>query len=243
MRLLPASDSRTAGPRPRAGPTRRWRADGFMAAQAFIQVMLGKAKARAPEPDAEDSAKTATSADDHHFPSPAEQASAKAEQDAAIEATGGEAHDFLAQARSALLAEGFASTPMQYRKKGQVFGLVKEHGHELQLHARGFANGVIESEVELSNRYIQHLWSPRRSAHAEIETIFKKHNVATDTINTEFRTRTGADRDQLPKLLTRTSDVVKAGMGVAGAVGAVAIARFIQRSSEDKAAKGRGRHK
>lgn len=167
-------------------------------------------------------------------PETAEEAEARAEQDEAIHRSPADLQVFLEQARDALLAEGFWSTPMQYRKKGQVFGVVKDHGHDLQLHVRAFENGVIESEVELSNRYIQHLWSPRRSAHAEITTIFEKHGVMTDTINTEFRTRTGADREEMPRFFTKTTDVVKAGLGVAGAVGAVAIARYIQRRSVPK---------
>ena len=164
-------------------------------------------------------------------PSDEEEAAARREQDDAIHHSPEELQEFLEQARDALLAEGFRSTPMQYRKKSQVFGVIKEHGHELQIHVRAFANGVIESEVELSNRYIQHLWSPRRSAHEEIRRVFEKHGVMTETINTEFRTRTGADRDQMPRVLTRTTDVVKGAVGLAGAVGAVAIARFIQRRS------------
>jgi hypothetical protein len=135
---------------------------------------------------------------------------------------------FLERARQALLAEGFHETPLQYRKKNQVFGVVKQHGDRLQLHVRAFRNGVIESEVELSNLYLQHLWSPRRSAHAEIARIFEKHGVDTATINTEFRTRTGSTRDRLPRMLTPTRQLVQAGMGLAGAVGAVAIARYLQ---------------
>lgn len=163
-----------------------------------------------------------------------EEAEERALQDEAIHRSPEELQTFLEQARNALLAEGFYSTPMQYRKKAQVFGVIKEHGHDLQIHVRAFANGVIESEVELSNRYIQHLWSPRRSAHAEITKVFEKHGVLTDTINTEFRTRTGADRDQMPRVLTKTRDVVRAGVGLAGAVGAVAIARYIQKRNVPK---------
>ncbi len=145
-----------------------------------------------------------------------------------VERTPDETVSFLERARKALLAEGFVMTPMQYRKKGQMFGLVKEHGHNLQLHVRAFQNGVIESEVELSRHFVQHLWSPRRSAHTEIEQIFAKHGVETDTINTEFKTRTGSELDRLPKMLLRTSDLVKGAMGFASAVGAVAIARYVQ---------------
>ncbi len=136
---------------------------------------------------------------------------------------------FLERARQALLKEGFRSTSMQYRKKEQVFGLVKDHGDRLQLHVRAFRNGVIESEVELSNRYIEHLWSPRRSAHNEITQILEKHGLDTATINTEFRTRTGAERERLPRIVTPTRPLVKGAMGVAGAVGAVALARYLQR--------------
>lgn len=142
---------------------------------------------------------------------------------------------FLRQAYDALVAEGFKGTPFQYRKKGQAFGVVKDHGHELQLHVRAFTNGVIESEVELSNRYLEHLVSPRRSSHAEIKAIFEKHGVPTQTINEDFRTRTGAERMRMPTTRTKTSDLIKAGLGVAGAVGAVAVARFVRKGRGGKA--------
>ncbi len=141
---------------------------------------------------------------------------------------------FLEAAYAALVAEGFKGTPFQYRKKGQAFGVIKDHGHELQLHVRAFTNGVIESEVELSNRYVEHLVSPRRSCHAEIKAIFEKHGVATETINEEFRTRTGADRNKMPVTRTKTSDLVKGAVGVAGAIGAVAFARFVRRGRSSK---------
>jgi hypothetical protein len=152
-----------------------------------------------------------------------------------------DAQVFLERARQALVEEGFRSTPMQYRKKDQVFGLVKDHGDRLQIHVRAFRNGVLESEVELSNRYIEHLWSPRRSAHNEIARILEKHGLDTRTVNTEFRTRTGADRDKLPRIVTPTRQLVKGAVGVAGAVGAVAFARYLQRMAGRSRGKRWGR--
>lgn len=145
-----------------------------------------------------------------------------------VDRTPGEVVEFLERARTALKAEGFIETPFQYRKKSQVFGLIKDHGHDLQLHVRAFADGVIESEVELSNRYVEHLVSPRRSAHAEIKAVFEKHGLETETINEEFQTRTGSTRTRMPRTRTKTTDLMK-GIGVAGALGAVAIARFVQK--------------
>lgn len=139
--------------------------------------------------------------------------------------------EFLQRAREALLAEGFKDTPMQYRKRDQVFGLVKDHGDRLQLHVRAFRSGIIESEVELSNRYVEHLWSPRRSAHKEIAQVFEKHGLHTETINTEFRTRTGSERQNLPRIVTPTRQLFRGAMGVAGAMGAMAFMRYIQRNT------------
>lgn len=143
-----------------------------------------------------------------------------------------DAEEFLARARAALLAEGFKDTPMQYRKKDQVFGLVKDHGDRLQLHVRAFRNGLIESEVELSNRYVEHLWSPRRSAHSEIAQVFEKHGLQTSTINTEFQTRTGSQKQNLPRIVTPTRQLFRGAMGVAGAMGAMAFMRYIQRNTK-----------
>ncbi|MBW3582005.1 MAG: hypothetical protein KY455_02805 [Euryarchaeota archaeon] len=140
-----------------------------------------------------------------------------------------EVAEFLERAKQALKAEGFIETPFQYRKKRQVFGLIKDHGHDLQLHVRAFADGIIESEVELSNRYVEHLVSPRRSAHAEIKAVFEKHGIETETINEEFQTRTGSTKTRMPRTRTKTTDLVKGGIGLAGALGAVAVARFVQR--------------
>lgn len=189
-----------------------------------------------PSPDTE-------GADD---PRASEDDAAEAVADAAVAEEGSvamgpdEIAAFLAKAKEALLAEGFYETPFQYRKKGQVFGVVKDHGHDLQLHVRAFDTGVIESEVELSNRYVEHLVSPRRSAHAEIKAIFEKHGLETETINEEFQTRTGAFRERMPRTRTKTSDLVKAGLGMAGAIGAVAVARFVQRGGSRKRSR-RGR--
>ena len=55
-----------------------------------------------------------------------------------------------------LRAEGFRTTPWQWHKLGQVFGLVRNVEERLRLHMRGFASGWVESEIEPAPRYVEH---------------------------------------------------------------------------------------
>lgn len=65
--------------------------------------------------------------------------------------------DYLESVRQVLLVEGFEDTMLQIVKPGQVFGLVKRLSPEWEMHVRGFENGVLESEIEVSRDYFEHL--------------------------------------------------------------------------------------
>ncbi|MGD0550957.1 MAG: ParB N-terminal domain-containing protein, partial [Candidatus Bathyarchaeia archaeon] len=52
---------------------------------------------------------------------------------------------------------GFTDPIFQERKKGQRFGLSRHLSSLLEWHVRGFADGMLDSEVEISRNWLQHL--------------------------------------------------------------------------------------
>lgn len=52
---------------------------------------------------------------------------------------------------------GFTNPILQERKKGQRFGLSRPLSSLLEWHVRGFADGMLDSEVEISRNWLQHL--------------------------------------------------------------------------------------
>jgi hypothetical protein len=52
---------------------------------------------------------------------------------------------------------GFTDPIFQERKKGQRFGLARHLSSLLEWHVRGFADGMLDSEVEISRDWLQHL--------------------------------------------------------------------------------------
>lgn len=80
-----------------------------------------------------------------------------------------------------LRKEGFRDTILQVQKPGQVFGLVKRLGHPWEMwemHVRGFEDGHLEAEIEISRDYLEHLNdSYRRSAAAELSRLLSKHGI------------------------------------------------------------------
>jgi len=52
---------------------------------------------------------------------------------------------------------GFTNPIFQERKKGQRFGLSRPVSSLLEWHVRGFADGMLDSEVEISRNWLQHL--------------------------------------------------------------------------------------
>jgi len=77
-----------------------------------------------------------------------------------------------------LFQEGFRTTWLQVAKSGQVFGLVKKLGEIWEMHVRGFEDGGLEAEIEISRKYVQHLASEyRRDAIRELKNILDAYNI------------------------------------------------------------------
>jgi len=132
---------------------------------------------------------------------------------------------YLAKVRSALVAEGFRSTPFQWRHAGHEFGLIKDLHNGRQIHVRVYDNGIIDAEYEVHKRFVQHLYSPRPSAHRAVQRIFTKHGIPTHLVNEHYVPKVGAARQAYPRRRTKVSHVA----GVLGGVVAVSVARFVLR--------------
>jgi len=87
----------------------------------------------------------------------------------------------LADIEQILREEGFQDTLLQVQKPGQVFGLVKrlDPPWEIwEMHVRGFEDGHLEAEIEISRDYLEHLDDRyRRSAGTELSQLLSKHGV------------------------------------------------------------------
>jgi hypothetical protein len=57
----------------------------------------------------------------------------------------------------ALVREGFRDTPLQIWKPGQVFGLVRPLDDMYEVHVRGYQDGTLDAEIEVSREYLEHL--------------------------------------------------------------------------------------
>lgn len=127
--------------------------------------------------------------------------------------------DLRERVRHALSEEGFKWELWQKPERGQRFGMIRREG-EMQLHVRFYDDGVLKAERELANDYVEHLLSPRESAHDEVERLMAKHGLADeiDVREKDFPPRhTGGS---MPETRTRWKPLVF-GVGVA-LVGAVA---------------------
>lgn len=98
---------------------------------------------------------------------------------------------WLKAAKAVFLAEGFKRELKQAPKPGMVWGVVRQEPDDMQIHIRAFKDGRLESEVELSNKFVQHLWSHRRSAHVEIMEILESHGIPTERVSETFVPITG----------------------------------------------------
>lgn len=79
---------------------------------------------------------------------------------------------WLEKAKGVLVQESFQHTPLQVVKSGQVFGLVKKVGDIWEMHVRGFDDGRLESEIEVSRDYLEHFDDRyRRDATPELKKI------------------------------------------------------------------------
>lgn len=125
---------------------------------------------------------------------------------------------YLERIRSALEREGFTSTPFQWRHKGHAYGLIKDLGDK-QIHVRVYEDGVVDAEIEIHKRYLEHLWSPRPSAHRQIHRIFRKYGIPIHFVNEKYIPQVGATRKKYPKRRTRVAHLIAGaagGLGVAG---------------------------
>ena len=89
-----------------------------------------------------------------------------------------EIQEWLEMAREVLVQDGFRHTPLQVVKPGQVFGLVKRVDDIWEMHVRGFDDGRLESEIEISRDYFEHLDDRfRRDATADLKQILDAYEV------------------------------------------------------------------
>lgn len=125
---------------------------------------------------------------------------------------------WLLSAKSVLLSEGFKRDLKQFRKPGMVWGVIRQEPDDMQIHVRAFKDGRLESEVELSNKFVQHLWSHRRNAHAEVTEILAKHGLPTQHVSETFVPITGTkEGKQMPAMRTKNHHValtVAIGIGI-----------------------------
>jgi len=89
-----------------------------------------------------------------------------------------EIEEWLEMAKEVLGQEGFRHTPLQVVKPGQVFGLVKKVADIWEMHVRGFDDGRLESEIEISRDYFEHLDNRfRRDATPELKQILEIYQI------------------------------------------------------------------
>jgi len=72
---------------------------------------------------------------------------------------------------------GFADTIFQDWRIGQRFGLSRPLTSLLEWHIRGFADGALDSEVEISRRRLQHLCAKPGPYYEALVTILKSHSI------------------------------------------------------------------
>lgn len=135
---------------------------------------------------------------------------------------------YMERVRTALEMEGFASTPFQWRHKGHAYGLIKDLGDK-QVHVRVYDDGVVDAEIEIHKRYVQHLWSPRRSAHRQVQRIFQRHGIPVHFVNERYLPQVGAGRAQYPRLRTKVSHVIAGAAGTLGAAGLYVAKLYLDR--------------
>ena len=97
----------------------------------------------------------------------------------------------------------------------------------MQIHVRAFKDGRLETEHELSNRYIQHLWSHRRSAHAEVKEILERHRMPTERVSETFVPITGSHAEK--KMPRGRTPVWKIALPVAIGIGVLLGRRYLRR--------------
>jgi hypothetical protein len=78
---------------------------------------------------------------------------------------------WLGEVKQALKNEGFSDTIFQIVKPNQVFGLVMKIDEIWEMHVRGFEDGHLEPEIEVSREYIEHLDPKYRYTEPAIDVL------------------------------------------------------------------------
>jgi len=78
--------------------------------------------------------------------------------------------------------EGFKRTILQFRKEGQVFGVVKPINNFLEIHIRGYKDNTLDAELEISRKYIQHLFRDSIPFDIVLIHILSKYNIPFEII-------------------------------------------------------------
>ena len=135
---------------------------------------------------------------------------------------------YMERVRTALEMEGFTSTPFQWKHKGHAYGLVKDLGDK-QIHVRVYDDGVIDAEIEIHKRYLEHLWSPRPSAHRQVVRIFQKHGIPIHFVNEKYIPQVGATRSRYPRMRTKVSHLIAGAASTFGVAGIYVAKLYLDR--------------
>jgi len=101
--------------------------------------------------------------------------------------------------RRALSDAGFKWEPWQKPERDMVFGMIRNEG-DMQTHVRYYRGGFLKAERELAHHYLEHVFSPRESAHETIAAILAEHDIE----DVEVREKEIARRHRGPMPPTRT---------------------------------------
>jgi hypothetical protein len=86
--------------------------------------------------------------------------------------------DDLSLLKEKLIDEGFYDPWFaQEWKDDQVFGLAKEIRVPFEWHIRAFREGTLDSEIEVSRRYIGHKSIPAKPFYNSLVKILHKHRI------------------------------------------------------------------
>jgi len=72
---------------------------------------------------------------------------------------------------------GFRDIPLQVWKPGQVFGLVMPLDDVYEVHVRGYQDGTLDAEIEVSREYLEHLTCGAHSYDHYLSEILKRDNI------------------------------------------------------------------
>ncbi|MFX1404615.1 MAG: hypothetical protein ACFE9D_09125 [Promethearchaeota archaeon] len=116
------------------------------------------------------------------------------------------APELVPRLKGALKRRGFYDPGvLQLYKRGQAFGLVRRVDKILEMHIRGFKDGLIEAEIEISRDYFEHLGpNSCRSAQSELESILKEEGISFTSSSSSGET----DRVEIPSKLTEWRKVL-----------------------------------